>query len=469
MLLGLAAGIIAAAALLIQFRIHLTNELEQYSRLPAHSKPVRGDSLVVFAPHCDDETLGCGGLLAVARRNNARIRVVFITNGDGYRFAVGTAYKTVRVTPARCIDFAYQRQAETLRALEVLGLDSSSIIFLGYPDRGLARMWDTNWSPDRPYVSPSTRVSRSPYRNSFSYGAAYCGESLISDIERIMESEWPSDVYIPHPCDNHSDHYATYCFVTAALKQLEQEGRIPEGRTRVHTYLVHRGDWPVPKGDHPEEPLSPPSAMTGCDTRWTSLSLEESISAAKRRAIRQYQTQTAIERGFLMSFARSNEVFGTMRDRRVATVKDSVLSVDGRPEDWHGIAPVIVDAVGDYVVAGMRKGGDVRAVYLGRDSHFVHIRLDCVGSLSRRVSYSVNFRGVNAAGLARSLTIKITPGKESRTEGIFWAWRKNVMEVAVPLESFPLHDDLFVQVLTRYAGLTVDNTGWQALSKTTPW
>src|SRR5512136_1478514 len=43
--------------------------------------------LLVLAPHCDDETLGSGGLIQSALAAGIQVRVVIATNGDGYVFA----------------------------------------------------------------------------------------------------------------------------------------------------------------------------------------------------------------------------------------------------------------------------------------------------------------------------------------------------------------------------------------------
>jgi len=40
-----------------------------------------GSPLLVLAPHADDETFGCGGVLAQAARRGARVRVVVVTDG----------------------------------------------------------------------------------------------------------------------------------------------------------------------------------------------------------------------------------------------------------------------------------------------------------------------------------------------------------------------------------------------------
>ena len=41
----------------------------QWMALPGHELPAKGESVLVIAPHCDDETLGAGGMIAEATRN----------------------------------------------------------------------------------------------------------------------------------------------------------------------------------------------------------------------------------------------------------------------------------------------------------------------------------------------------------------------------------------------------------------
>src|SRR5262245_13597074 len=45
------------------------------------------DTLLIVAPHPDDESLCCGGLIDSARRSGAAVAVVWITFGDGFRWS----------------------------------------------------------------------------------------------------------------------------------------------------------------------------------------------------------------------------------------------------------------------------------------------------------------------------------------------------------------------------------------------
>lgn len=82
-------------------------------------------TLVVLAPHPDDETLGCGGLIAGARALGRRVEVVVITDGSGSHPGSRTH------PPAR---LAALRRAESRCAAEALGLSSAHVTHLDLPD-----------------------------------------------------------------------------------------------------------------------------------------------------------------------------------------------------------------------------------------------------------------------------------------------------------------------------------------------
>ena len=88
-----------------------------------------GDApFLVLAPHCDDEALGCGGLLALSTRTRSDGHVLVLTDG------AGSHPRSVAFPPERLVPL---RQAETVAALAVLGLGPERVRFLGQPDAGL--------------------------------------------------------------------------------------------------------------------------------------------------------------------------------------------------------------------------------------------------------------------------------------------------------------------------------------------
>ena len=452
----------AVTALAISFRIRIANEWQQKASLPIAAQPSSRDSILVFAPHSDDETLGCGGMLATAAKNGAKVHVALITNGDGFRIAVSRAYRTIRVTPSKCVEFAYLRQQETLHALAVLGVPRKCVTFLGYPDRGIAKLWTSNWGYEPLYISHSTASDHSPYRNSLTLNAPYCGESLISDIEQVIRTVKPTDIYLPHPSDNHPDHYATYCFVTAALEQLQSEGFTFAHKIRAHTYLVHRGDWPCPESGGP---LSPPYALAQGDTQWHTMPLTDAVAEKKRNAILQYKTQTgvAVEKEFMLKFARTNELFGDLPDRQIVRVPRGSMIIDGKPDDWANIPPVISDPVGDYVVADFSRGGDVRSVYMCTDGRYLYVRLDCVSRISKRINYTFNFRTISDGKVDNLHSVTVRPPSWCSQPSDIWARNGDTLELAVPMKELDFSKDIFVQINTKTLKLTVDNTGWHGL------
>ena len=81
--------------------------------------------VLVLAPHPDDESLGCGGLIAQACAAGLDVRVAVLTDGV-MSHPNSRAYPAARL---RCV-----REAEAAEAVACLGLPSGRLLFLGYPD-----------------------------------------------------------------------------------------------------------------------------------------------------------------------------------------------------------------------------------------------------------------------------------------------------------------------------------------------
>ena len=102
-----------------------------WTRLDAAARPLTDDDLralsplLVIAPHADDETLGCGCLLARASALGLRPRVVFLTDGSASHVDSPTW------PPSR---LAEARRQEALAALSVLGLTAEQAFFMDWPD-----------------------------------------------------------------------------------------------------------------------------------------------------------------------------------------------------------------------------------------------------------------------------------------------------------------------------------------------
>lgn len=88
--------------------------------IPYEPARLRGERLLVLAPHPDDEVIGCGGLVAQHLREGRAVRIVVVTDGA----AANTG--------------AADREEESRRGVARLAteLGAASLDFLGLPDRG---------------------------------------------------------------------------------------------------------------------------------------------------------------------------------------------------------------------------------------------------------------------------------------------------------------------------------------------
>jgi len=91
-------------------------------------------SIVVFAPHPDDETFGCGGTIAKRLSEGYEILIVVLTDG---RYAFSALFGIDSgPTPDELKEI---RKAEVRRATEVLGVSDKQLLFLDYEDGTLDR------------------------------------------------------------------------------------------------------------------------------------------------------------------------------------------------------------------------------------------------------------------------------------------------------------------------------------------
>lgn len=120
--------------------------------IPYEPQDLRGERLLVLAPHPDDEVIGCGGLVALHLRDGRPVHVVVATDG------------------AQAGDGA-QREAESRAALSLLG--NATIEFLRFPDRELEN-----------------------------------ARELDFRLAAILRQQKPDLIAVPSPLEIHPDHLA---------------------------------------------------------------------------------------------------------------------------------------------------------------------------------------------------------------------------------------------------------------------
>jgi LmbE family N-acetylglucosaminyl deacetylase len=226
--------------------------------------------------------LGFAGIIYKAVKAGNPIKVVIVTNGDGY---LDAAYFWKNGCPKGETDcfgselskedtesFGNVRMAESKKALAILGLQEQYIYFLGYPDGKLKEM---NKSPEK-IVQGNTNRNRTLSNP----GKRFSGNNLKEDIESILRSNQGATLYTMHPRDHHSDHSAISRIIQLVRQQLKSENLFYE----TYWGIVHDPDtdndreWPLPgctweqtRGEvyqkrelryKPDEILSAPASIT---------------------------------------------------------------------------------------------------------------------------------------------------------------------------------------------------------------
>jgi LmbE family N-acetylglucosaminyl deacetylase len=130
------------------------------------------ENAVVFAPHQDDETLGCGATLIKKKEAGAEVRVVFMTDG---RQSHANFLSPEELTAIR--------HREALDACQSLGINTQDVHFLDYEDGILAESV----------------------------------ESAVPIVTAILKEYLPGSIFIPYHQDVLADHIATNQIVCSAI------------------------------------------------------------------------------------------------------------------------------------------------------------------------------------------------------------------------------------------------------------
>ncbi len=264
------------------------------------------DRVLFLAPHPDDEAIGGGGILQQALADGAAVKVACFTNGDHNEFAFIVYEKRLTFRKGEFMHMGRVRNAETKDALSSLGLRSSDVLFMGYPDFGTLEIFTKFWGRKESFRSLLTRVSQVYYKDAISFGAPYIGESILRDLKTILMGFKPTKIFVSHPADTNRDHQSLGLFLQVALWDLDGAICRPE----VFPYIVHVVGWPKVRGRSPQSVLTPPPGLE--DVAWSSFTLSDKQIAGKIHMISYYKSQIAYNPPYLFTFARRNELFGAL-------------------------------------------------------------------------------------------------------------------------------------------------------------
>lgn len=127
------------------------------------------ERVLVLAPHMDDETIGCGGALALHVRAGADVAVVFLTDGALGARDIGTLMGEQRIDAQRALVATRKREARA--ALDTLGVRTMHCI--DAPDGALSHSSDA-----------------------------------AGKLRAILIGHRPDIVYLPFWLEEHADHRA---------------------------------------------------------------------------------------------------------------------------------------------------------------------------------------------------------------------------------------------------------------------
>lgn len=272
------------------------------------------DRLLVLAPHPDDEILGCGGIIQQAVAMHLPVRVGIFTYGDNNQWSFIVYRKLPILTRGGVERMGLLRHDEAVAATKIVGLAPEQLLFFGYPDFGTMAIWKDHWGEQPPFRSMLTRATAVPYPNALRPGAPYKGEEIERDLLSVLREFRPTKIFVSHPGDYMPDHSALYLFTRVALWDVESEMQ-----PALYPYLIHFKHWPIPFGYRPSEFLEPPRAFQR-QIPWQSHRLTPEQVERKRAALRAHRTQYGYNARYLLSFVRSNELFG---DFPVVTLRAS--------------------------------------------------------------------------------------------------------------------------------------------------
>lgn len=248
-----------------------------------------GERLLVVAPHPDDETLACGGLIQRVKALGGTVNVVYLTAGDG----------CISINPMALLSTHYihrriglRRMAEAVTAMERLDVARANLIFLGYPDRGLMPLWQAHYGNKQEYRSRLTGADHVFYPGLDSWGNPYDRESLILSLTVVINSFRPTVIALPGREDVHPDHQAAHYFIKSALNHSIVNPRMLD-------YIVH----------YPYNSSQSRRSSPGYYAHYTTLWLIPAETECKKEAIQAYQSQFPAMNHLLNGFSRTEEIF----------------------------------------------------------------------------------------------------------------------------------------------------------------
>lgn len=159
--------------------------LEQRDHPPAPIQTFQHGTVVILAPHSDDEVIGCGGTSWLHAQSGTAVHVVYMTDG---RWGDGSLYDSA-LSPAeqaqRQNELIRKRKDEASQAAAILG--TRQLHFLDLPD-----------------------------------GALRATPEWGQKLSTLLHTLQPDLIYTPFVFDLHEDHWQTNLLLAHAFKNASQ-------------------------------------------------------------------------------------------------------------------------------------------------------------------------------------------------------------------------------------------------------
>lgn len=142
---------------------------------------------VIIAPHPDDESLGCGGTIALLRQAGLPVHIIFVSDGT-------LSHPNSKKYPAEKL--LKLRESEALNALKILNVAAGDASFMRLKDRSVP-------IPGEPDF-----------------------ETAVQKLLQILQPLQPDTILVTWEKDPHPDHRAAWQMVNAAASGLKKKPRM---------------------------------------------------------------------------------------------------------------------------------------------------------------------------------------------------------------------------------------------------
>jgi LmbE family N-acetylglucosaminyl deacetylase len=136
--------------------------------------------IIVFAPHPDDETLGCGGTIAKKVSENYEVIIAVMTDGK-----LGLSVWGINTNPTP-EELKSIRKKEVIGAAAILGVPKKNLVFFDFADMELLQN----------------------------------KKEVEERVGEILKKELPTEIYFPCEKDWHIDHQAANSIVSNSARRL---------------------------------------------------------------------------------------------------------------------------------------------------------------------------------------------------------------------------------------------------------